>query len=164
MAINPLADHLARWLPAVDVAVLGHGFAAHGRDYSFVLQDAVGPEPGTFELIFTHVVQLNYETRVRDDGWRDSWDDRFTDYARWEAAGEPDGYVWGTNWSMADPGFEAPDIAPAARDWSRRLGKAMHQMSLETNQFRIELVFHEVRVRRISDDTSTVSQVIIPAG
>jgi hypothetical protein len=36
-------------------------------------------------------------------------------------------------------------------------------MSLETERFRIALIFHEVRVRRISDDTNTVSQVIIPA-
>ncbi len=29
-------------------------------------------------------------------------------------------------------------------------------------RFRIAMTFHDVRVRRLSDDTSTVSQVIIP--
>jgi hypothetical protein len=161
-ALNPLAEHLLEWLPEIDVAVLGHGFAAHGRDYSFVIQDSTGPKPGTYELIFTHVVQFALETRVRDDVWPISWDDVFLDYQQWQAAGEPSGYLWGANWSLAYPGFEAPDDSPEALAWSQRLGKQMHAMSLETERFRIALIFHAVRVRRISDDTSTVSQVIIP--
>jgi len=161
---NPFAKHLSEWLPEVDVAVLGHGFAPHGRDYSFIIQDSIGPKPGTYELIFTHVVTFNYETRVRDDVWPDSWDDVFLDYQRWEAAGAPPGKVWGTNWSMAYPGFLAPAASAEATDWARRLGKQMHAMSLETERFLISLIFHDVRVRRISDDTGTVSQAIIPAG
>jgi hypothetical protein len=162
MSLNPLAEHLLEWLPAVDVAVLSHGFAAHGRDYSFVLQDSTGPKSGTFELTFTHVVQLAHETRVRDDVWPNSWDDVFLEYQQWQAAGEPSGYVWGTNWSLAYPGFEAPNDTPEALAWSQRLGKQMHSMSLETDRFRVVMIFHEVRVRRLSDDTGTVSQVIIP--
>jgi hypothetical protein len=162
MSANPLAKHLSVWLPAVDVAVLQHGFAEHGRDYRFVIQDSIGPKPGTYELTFTHIVQLTYETRVRDDVWPDSWVDVFLDYQRWQAADSPPGYVWGTNWSLAYPGIEAPSDAPEALDWSRRLGKQMHSMSIETERFRIAMVFHEVLVRRLSDDTDTVSQVIIP--
>jgi len=41
-------------------------------------------------------------------------DDRLTDYVEWEAAGKPDGYVWGRNWSLAYPGLEAPDDDPTA--------------------------------------------------
>lgn len=160
--LNPLAKHLSDWLPEVDVALLGHGFAAHGRDYRFVIQDSIGPKPGTYELTFTHVVQFAHETRVRDDVWPNSWDDVFLDYERWQAAGEPSGYVWGTNWSLAYPGFEAPEDAPEAVLWSQRLGKTMHSMSLETERFRIAMTFHDVRVRGLSDDTGTVSQVIIP--
>jgi hypothetical protein len=161
---NPLTKHLSEWLPDVDVAVLAHGFAPHGRDYSFIIQDSIGPKPGTYELTFTHVVQFHYETRVRDDVWPDSWDDVFLDYQRWRSAGEPSGFVWGTNWSMAYPGIEAPEDSVEAANWTRRLGKQMHAMSLETERFRIALVFHDVRVRRVSDDTGTVSQAIIPAG
>ncbi len=113
---NPLAAHLSEWLPAVDVAVLGHGFAPHGRDYIVVIQDSIGPKPGTYELTFTHIVHLTYETRVHDDV--------LIDYSRWQAAGEPSGYFWGNNWSLAYPGIEAPNDAPERSiglgDWGSR--------------------------------------------
>jgi hypothetical protein len=48
---------------------------------------------------------------------------------------EPDGYVWGTNWSVAYPGLRAvPDSAQAA-EWSRRLGKQMFEATLATDRF-----------------------------
>ena len=105
--MNPLTRLLQERLPAIDVGVMAHGFAAHGRDYFFRLENSFGPTPGTFELTFTHVVEFNYVTAVRDDVWHRSWNDDFTNYVRWENAGEPDGYVFGTNWSLASPGFEA---------------------------------------------------------
>ncbi len=62
-------------------------------------------EPGTFDLTFTHVVDLKYESRVGDDIWVKSWEDEFTDYAQWLAAGEREGYVFGAGWSLAYPGI-----------------------------------------------------------
>lgn len=38
-----------------------------------------------------------------DEVWPRSWSDEFSDYQRWVSAKEPDGYVWGTNWSLAYP-------------------------------------------------------------
>lgn len=64
----------------------------------------LGSDPGAHELTFTHCVRLEYETRVRDDVWSRSWSDEFVDYQAWLDAGEPDGYVWGTDWSSAYPG------------------------------------------------------------
>ncbi len=87
-----------------DFAVLGHGLLPHGRDYAFMIEDCLGRDPGRHEIVFTHCVALEYETRVRDDVWPVSWADEFLDYQRWIAAGEPDGYVWGSEWSMAYPG------------------------------------------------------------
>src|SRR5688500_5261006 len=101
---HPLKQILEEWLPEIDFCVLSHGLAAHGRDYVLALQSA-----GTYELTLTHVVEMHYETRVRDDVWPRSWDDSFTDYATWQAAGEPDGYVWGTGWSLAFPGLHILD-------------------------------------------------------
>jgi hypothetical protein len=71
-----------------------HGFADHGRDYVFIIEDCIGTNSGTHELVFTHVVEVRYETRVRDVSWPKSWTDEFIDYQAWRAAGEPDGYVW----------------------------------------------------------------------
>jgi hypothetical protein len=134
-----------------------HGLAPHGRDYFLILQAV-----GTYELTLTHVVEFHYETRVRDDVWPVSWDDRLTDYAAWEAEGAPAGYVWGTNWSLAYPGLEAPDHDAKAEHWSERLGKPMFAAIIETDRFRLSIIFHSARTRKLSDDSSTVRKVLIP--
>jgi len=157
MTEHPLRKPMREWLPEIDFGVMHHGFAPHGRDYVLVLQAA-----GTYEMILTHVVELHYETRVHDQVWPKSWDDCLTDYAAWEAAGEPDGYVWGTNWSLAYPGLDTPDDDPIAAQWSQRLGKPMFFLALETDRFRLSLVFHDVRTRKLSDDDSSVRRVLIP--
>jgi hypothetical protein len=141
---------------------MAHGFAAHGRDYVFMLENALGPKPGTYRLTFTHVVELNHMTTVSDDVWQASWSDAFIDYKAWEAVSEPDGYVFGTNWSLAYPGFEAVDDDPSASGWSARLHRPMHMATIETDRFKIGLIFHDVRLERVNDEASTVSKVIVP--
>ena len=138
-----------------------HGFLAHGRDYRFVIQDSLCTNPGTYELIFTHVVDLNYETRVGDKVWSDSWGDEFTDYAKWMQCGEPEGYVFGTDWSLAYPGITILGSSPDAQDWSERLQRSMHSVKIETDRFSITLVFSEARHRKLSDQTGVVRQAVI---
>ena len=159
---NSLADLLKGTLSEYDFAVLEHGFLPHGRDYRFVIQDTLCSAPGTYELTFTHVVDLKYETRVGEKVWQISWTDEFTGYAKWKASGEPDGYVFGTDWSLGYPGIKIPLNSPEARDWSKRLQRSMHSASIETDRFYISLVFSEVRHRQLSDDTGLVRKVLIP--
>lgn len=154
---HPLDRMLADWLPEFDFAVLSHGFPPNGRDYVLVLQAA-----GTFELTLTHVVDLQYETRVVDQVWSSSWEDSFTEYSTWEASGEPEGYVWGTNWSLAYPGLTLLRDDAAAASWSHRLGRTMHAVALETDRFKMRLVFHSARDKRLSDDQTILDQVIVP--
>jgi hypothetical protein len=130
------------------VAVLRHGYAPHGRDYVIEVHDEIGPEAGLYELIFTHVPECHCETRVKDEAWPRSWDDVFTDHDRWRAEGEPDGHVWLT-WSHAAPGFRAPAWSQEAHAWTHRLKRPIFSMSVETDSFRIALMFHDVRVRRL---------------
>lgn len=158
----PSLDDLLQWLHPVDFAVLGHGWAKHGRDYAVLVQDMLGSDPGTHELVFTHCVRLDYETRVRDDVWPISWSDEFLNYQGWLDAGEPDGYVWGTDWSNAYPGLTTPDRSQLAEDWAKRLGREMSEVGLETDRFALRLVFHSVRWRKINEDTETIAQVHIP--
>lgn len=158
---NPLEAVLSEWLPECDFAVLSHGFAVHGRDYDIVIQDVIGPRPGTYRLTFTHVVAANFETAVRDDVWPKSWDDIFLD---WERAKDLDGYVWGTNWSNAYPGVSCLPDDPEAAKWTVRLGRPMHAVRLETDRFRLWLVFHDLQTQLVGTDTSTVGQVVFPMG
>ena len=157
--MNPL-DELLKWLPEVDFAVLEHRFASHGRDYVVVIEDCLGSDQGQHEVVFTHCVRADYQTRVKDDVWLKSWIDEFTDYERWTSAKEPDGYVWGTNWSLAYPGIRAVRDSVEAAEWSRRLGKQMYETTLETDRFFLRLIFHSVRSRKISEKSETISRAI----
>jgi hypothetical protein len=159
---NPLTELLKGTLSEYDFGVLEHGFAPHGRDYRFLIQDSLCVEPGTYELTFTHIVDLKYETRVAEKVWPISWADEFTDYERWKASGEPDGYVFGTDWSLAYPGISILLTSPDAQNWSKRLQRPMYSASVETDRFCISLVFSEVRHRKLSNDIGVVRKVIIP--
>lgn len=157
--MNPL-DELFKWLPEVDFAVLEHRFAKHGRDYIVVVEDCLGANPGQHEIVFTHCVEADCQTRVGDDVWAKSWTDEFTDYKRWTSAKEPDGYVWGTNWSLAYPGFQAVSGSTQAAEWTRRLGKQMYEITLGTDRFFLRLVFHSICSRKASERHETISQVV----
>lgn len=160
--MHPLETLFDAGLPEIDVGVMHHGFADHGRDYILILEVSLSHLPGTYRLTFTHVVDLNIQTAVSPEIWERSWSDDFTDYARWEAAGEPDGYVFGTNWSMAYPGFRAIADNPLAREWTHRLNRPMFAAFLGTDRFELSLVFHEARLERINENTPVVNQVIFP--
>ena len=155
-------QRLLEWFPESDFGVLEHGWAVHGRDYLVIAQTPFGPSAGTYELRFTHVVRCVFESRVRDDVWPESWAEEFTDYQTWIEAGEPAGYVWGTNWSNAYPGLAAiPDSAPAV-SWSERIGRPMFEATLETDRFEMKVIFHELRSEKLNDDVGTISQVHFP--
>lgn len=146
----------------MDVGVMSHGFAEHGRDYVFVLEDSISARPGGYRLTFTHVVELDYQTALSAETWLASWSDDFTDYQQWETAGEPDGYVFGTNWSLAYPGFDILDQDTAATSWTLKLGRPMFAASVTTDRFKLRIVFHGAHLEQISDEAPTVRQVIIP--
>jgi hypothetical protein len=71
------------------------------RDYEVVV---VVPRGSQYVFRFSHCPFVEVITGVRDEVWRYSWDDVFTDYSAWEAAGQPKGYVWGVCDSSAYPG------------------------------------------------------------
>ena len=159
--MHPL-DELLQWLPDVDFAVLDHRFAEHGRDYVLLIEDCIGSNKGQHKVVFTHCVRADCETRVADNVWPESWNDEFTDYKKWVSAGEPEGYVWGTNWSNAYPGIRAIRDSAIAAEWSMRLARPMFETTLETDRFFLRLVFHSIRSRKINDRIDTISKVNIP--
>lgn len=159
--MHPLGA-LFEWLPDCDFGVMEHGFIPHGRDYYFIFESSMGKNPGRHQVQFTHVVDLSYISSVADEGWIKSWGETFIDYQDWLDAGEPDGYVWGTCWSLAWPGIRAIEPSVKAEAWSARMGKSMYELEIETDRFRINLVFHGLRSAKVSDETSMISRVVIP--
>ena len=161
---NPLALAMDAWLPGCDFGVMAHGFADHGRDYEFIIENNIGGDTGTHRLTFTHVVSLRCETAVADKFWRQSWDDRFIDFEAYKAAGEPEGYLWWYNWSCAWPGLKAPDSTPDSLRWTEKLGKSMYEMSIATDRFLMTMIFHDLRTQKLSPDAPTISRSVIPLG
>ena len=160
---NPAHTLLQTFL-AYDFAVLAHGWAPHGRDYLFYIQDCLGADPGEHVWRFTHCVRADCETRVGDDVWPKAWTDDFIDFERWQASGEPSGYVWGTNWSNAYPGLTILDSSPVADEWTERVGKPFYECALETDRFFIRLVYHHIQTRKLNDNIGTIKAVTIPLG
>jgi len=162
LTVHPLSILFEHGLPELDIGVMSHGFTEHGRDYFFVIEDCIGVSPGTYRLTFTHVVELEYGTAISPATWSTSWSDEFTDYARWEAAGEPEGYVFGTNWSLAYPGFTIIEDHPNVSLWTEKLQHPMFAASLASDRFKMTFIFHGAHMVKLSDAVSTVSRVIYP--
>jgi len=144
-----------------DSPVISHGFAPYARDYDVVIDVPAALPPdipigdhvgsyikGRFRYRFTHCPEAHVVTALRDETWRQSWDDVLTDYAKWEAAGQPAGFVWGVNWADGYPGMSYVDDSAAAASWTERLGREMHAIAIETNTFVLRLFCHGLRVRQ----------------
>jgi hypothetical protein len=146
-----------------DSAIVSHGFAPHLRDYDVVIdvpaalppEVAIGDSTGSYIMgryryRFTHCLEAHVASTVVDEVWKRSWDDAFTDYAAWEAAGKPEGFVWGTNYADAYPGLSYVPESTLATSWTMRLGRVMHEVVVETNAFGLRLVCHDLRVLQLA--------------
>jgi hypothetical protein len=143
--------------PMFDHAIVEHRFTPYMRDYDIVVEVTAAVPDGSRSYVasrylyrFTHCVMAQITTSLSDDTWRDSWNDEFIDYSNWENAGAPSGYVWGVCWSLAYPGLSYVDHSELAREWSRRLGKTMHEVKIDTNSQNFGLVFHDVVIKQIA--------------
>jgi hypothetical protein len=140
-----------------DSPITQHGFASFMRDYDVVIDvPAVKPDAsgsyiiGQYRYRFTHCVEANIETAIPPETWRRSWSDEFTDYAAWEAAGNPSGFVWGVKWADAYPGASYVAQSSRAAAWTEKLGRTMHEIRIETNAFTLGLVCHDLRVDQVA--------------
>jgi len=138
-----------------DSAIISYGSAPYFRDYD-VIVDVTTADPtggsyikGRYRFRFTHCV----EATVQTIGTPNAWDDVFTDYAAWEAAGSPEGFVWGVNWAEAYPGMSYVKDSESAREWTEKLGHEMHEVLINTNTFDINLIFHDLRIDLLEKGT-----------
>jgi len=133
--------------PLFDSFIIRHGFAPFMRDY-----DVVAYINGhQFLYRFTHCISAWITSSVADHIWKKSWDDILTDYAAWERAGAPDGYVWGVCYSSAYPGATYVENSELAAEWSSKLDRLMHEIFIETNCQNIGLVFHDLVLRELKE-------------
>ncbi len=152
-----LATHDWAKDPLFDSAIVRHGFAPYMRDYDVIVEvPAAKPDgsgsyiEGQYRYRFTHCVEAHVVTTVKPETWKVSWGDDFIDYAAWEEAECPEGYVWGVEFSDAYPGAKRILDSERAISWTEALGRRMHEIEVETNAFLIRLVCHDLRIDQLA--------------
>lgn len=147
----------------IDSAILSHGFMPYKRDYYFHIE-TLWREPlaGQYLLIFRHCYEMTYQIFTGGETILESWNDCFIDMKEYENAGEPDGYVWGTNWISAYPGFSLVENSSKAQSWTQKLDKQMQEVELEADIMKMNFVFHEWRLKKLNNETGLISQVLFP--
>lgn len=138
-----------------DNAVRSHGFTDYHRDYQIVAELGIGDElPGKFVFLFRGCVEVEYKLTLPENGF--SVDDVFIDYEQWEAAGSPEGYVWGVKWACAYPGWKYVLDSGRAAVWAEKFKAEMHEVLIETNAFALRLIFHDLAVRESEESVAKV--------
>ena len=150
-----------------DSAIVRHGFTPYMRDYDLIVEvPAAKPDrsgsyiESQYRYRFTHCVEAHVEKTLRPHVWSYSWTDDFTTYTGWEAAGSPNGFVWGVEFSDAYPGASRVAESPRAEAWGTKVGRDMHEVRIETNAFLISLICHDLQVTRLASgdpDTGELS-------
>lgn len=135
----------------LDQALLHHGFVDYMRDYELIIHatadPATGIEPTELRYLFRHCVQANCTTTVPPNIWRDSLDDRLTNY---DTGVDLDGYVWGVNWQLLYPGATHITDSPTARQWTKTIGIDFHEVRVQTNAHDLTLIFSDLQVQERS--------------
>ncbi|RYE58252.1 MAG: hypothetical protein EOP48_03965 [Sphingobacteriales bacterium] len=149
----------------IDAAILSHGFMPYKRDYYFHIE-TLWKEPlaGQYLVLFRHCYEFNYRTFTGAETLLQSWDDLFIDFDKYEKAGGPEGYVWGSNHIGVYPGFTLVDNSVRANDWTEKLGKTMKEVELEAEIFKMNLVFHDWTIKKLNGKTNLISQLVFPLG
>jgi hypothetical protein len=143
-----------------DVVIIAHGFKPYKREYYFQIEtDWDDPQGGQYLLTFTHCYELRYEIAADVKILLQSWDDVFIDYEEHRKAGEPEGYVYGTNWSLAYPGFSLDKGSENGKRWSEKLNKSMQEATLETEIFKMNFVFHDWKITKTGDSNQLIKKV-----
>lgn len=145
----------------LDTAILTHGYFPYKRDYYFHLEmGGIKPWAGQYLLTLRHCYEMSSQIILNSDALVESWDDCFISMEAHKNAGEPEGYIWGTNWTLAYPGFSIIDISAKAEAWTQKLNKRMLEMVVETETIKMNLIFHEWSLKKMNDESGLISQAI----
>jgi len=146
-----------------DVIVLHHGFEEYKRDYFFIIESGTKEKVGRFKIKFTHCFDLIYRHKFADKEHpnliRKSLSD---DLILSEVPQNNDGYWWGQGFTSAYPGFYFLPDSQKAKEMSEITGLPMYEVTLETDHYIINFVFHDFRYEFLNDNFSISKKTNIP--
>jgi hypothetical protein len=139
-----------------DAAILRHGFVDYMRDYELIVE---GRDPVSrhdlHRYLFVGTVEVAYELALPRYAVESFSDDLVPSGADLANIDVPDGFVWGVRWAAAYPGLKYRVDGLRAQHWSALLGCPMHEVSIETNVYRLQLVFAGIRHAALGTDHNT---------
>ena len=134
-----------------DNTIYNHAFTDYMRDYQLLARLHVGTgSPGTYTYLFQGCVEVVYELRLPTEAF--SMHELFLDCQRWKSAGSPSGFVWGVKYATVYPGWKYVDPSPRAAQWSQRFNIPLHEVTIETNVYRLSLIFHDLIVTKLETE------------
>jgi hypothetical protein len=133
--------------------ILRHGFTDYMRDYEIIVGSRDGPPRTDIHIYqFIGCVEASYSTALGrcfeepTSIFGESINDEFVfsgpDYPE---KNDPDGFIWGVRYAEVLSGWNYYENSKRARTWSQRIGRKMHEISVETNAYGLELVFADIR-------------------
>ena len=136
-----------------DHTIVFHGYAEYARDYDVFVYLSADPRSGIRpehrRCRFTHCVHAQVTTMVGWNVWKISSDDCFVNYQDWLDAGEPSGWVWGTNSQVLYPGMSLVEDSAQAQLWQERIGIPFFEAVIETEVHEIKLIFADLVVSEV---------------
>lgn len=136
-----------------DCAIRRHGFTNYIRDYEIIVSGRDGPPyTDVHKYQFVGCVEAYYETTLGEWFNKSISDDFVYAGPEYPDQVEPDGFIWGIREALAYPGLEYVDNGERAAYWSGKIGRKMHEVLLETNAYRLRLVFADIRHSRLGHE------------
>jgi hypothetical protein len=136
-----------------DAAIIRHGFTDYMRDYEVIVAARNGPPNtdihkyqfiGCAEAICsTQLVRTFHEpTSPFGTSLADDFVFSGPDYPEKD---DPKGFIWGVRYADVLSGWIYEENGKRARFWSDVIGRKMHEVTVETNAYRLKLVFADIR-------------------
>ena len=133
-----------------DADIALHGFLPTMRDYRLVVHRLADPPLGLFNYDFRGCVEARYELTLPPGAF--TVDDRLLDRDAASAPGAPLGFQWWVaSATSAEESVTYSSTSDRARVWTERLGMPMHEITIGTNVYRLELVFHDLKIQPASE-------------
>ena len=132
-----------------DNDIVSHGFTAYMRDYRVVAELSDGEHVGVHTYLFRGCVEAHYESSINAGSFL--MDDALLDPERAQSADAPAGFVWGVNCASVYPGWAYVAGSERAAAWSKKSGLPMHEVVIETNVYKLSLVFNSLGVEKAAD-------------
>lgn len=127
-----------------DGAITSHGFDPFMRDYWIEVARWTDSDDGApYTYRFTHCVLVEVTSLLPAQTWMESWATP-TDLAAWERSGSG-GFAWGVGWANIEDAALTPG-SERAREWASQVGHDMHEVVIDTNVYRLTIIFHELVV------------------